>query len=428
MCLCLINPVIISRKKMPGEEIFNALEGFRNNFHTSIDLVHHPAPTSEPITEESLTRFAEQLRMSDADFDKMKTVAERILKETVPPLANSGNIEKVIIGECHLPGAGRFADSGFDIVLLFKEGEDLNASGEMVKIRLTDELKCTTGGPVGSGPTHPNIIHTVLDGVPVYIALGHRYVVDDEVANREKIWERIALLDEQNILKKVHLDQFAIDLYESSTYFMNQQAAPEETLSGWSVNTGSPDTNTITAHDKFVQDALRLARAWRQSSLSRKDSQFSSFDAWLIMLHAIHTEAGKRQPSAAGTIRGIKKFIKETLRGKGESPEVVHPGEPMSLKDVMVQFLYLVGNPSYVNIQFHDFYKADKVPAWITKQRPLILDPACPYRNTVYNLHKHVSEDLTRHAHESTKIMGTAGASLHDLFPTPQNVKRKEGA
>lgn len=161
--------------------------------------------------------------------------------------------------------------------------------------------------------------------------------------------------------------------------------------------------------------------------MSRRDAQFSAFDAWLIMLLVIQTEVNKRKPGMAGTMSGIRKLVKDLFKGgKEQAPEVVHPGEPLSMKNVFEQFLTLVASPASIYVTFPDFYNTDRIPKWITSQRPLLLDPACPYRNTLYNLHKQVNEDLKKHAQESLKVMHLSGATLSDLFPLPS--KRKEGA
>lgn len=406
------------------QKLDQALTGFDSNVHTSIvDLFSTPPSSDIQVSEQSLTRFAEQLQLSLGEIQKMKSVAIDVLQDIIRPLSNSGNILKIVVSECHLAGAGRFADSGIDIVVLFREDEDLTATTDMIRSRINDVLSGTTGGRaqqlpqtgLAFGPTHSTVLHTEFQGVPVYVAVGHCFDPTSEKKNREVIWKIIDELDKQERLKKSHLDQFAVDLYESSTIFMNNHVAPED-----------PGSAEPTPHDKFVQGALRLARAWRQSCMSRRDAQFSAFDAWMIMLHVIHNEAEKRKPGMAGTINGIRKLVKEIFKGKEQSPELAHPGEPLSMKQVFEQFLTRISNPGNINIHFNDFYSADKIPDWIMHQRPLLLDPSCPYRNTLYNLHKQVNDDVRKHAQESLKTLNQSGATLSDLFPLP--AKRKGGA
>jgi hypothetical protein len=90
----------------------------------------------------------------------------------------------------------------------------------------------------------------------------------------------------------------------------------------------------------------------------------------------------------------------------------------------MKEFLNQLNNLESMNIQFTDFYTQTKVPEWIKTQRPLVLDPVCPYRNTVYNLHKQVNEDIKKHANECLKMLDDPNASLTKLFHLPTYKRR----
>jgi hypothetical protein len=96
----------------------------------------------------------------------------------------------------------------------------------------------------------------------------------------------------------------------------------------------------------------------------------------------------------------------------------------LSMKSVMKGFLHQLNNLESMNIQFTDFYQENKIPDWIKTQRPLVLDPVCPYRNTVYNLHKTVNEDVKKHTNECMKILDDPNATLGKLFHLPTNKRR----
>jgi hypothetical protein len=276
-----------------------------------------------------------------------------------------------------------------------------------------------------TGSQHAKALHFEHDGVHVNLVVGHRYGAS-EGTNRTAVWKKIEELDQAGQLKRVHLDQFAIDLYESMTLFMNNQVMPES-LGG--------EAGT----EKFIQGALRLARAWRQCCLSSRDVQFAPIDAWLIMLHAVHLEVtkhadvSKEQPkSEGGAMSGIRKTLKELIKGKGITGKVKAGGREISMKNVVKQFLNHLANIEQTNIQFADFYDSSKVPEWIKTQRPLVLDPVCPYRNTVYDLHRnatqqvhtHLNEDIKKHAQECLKTLDDPNASLTKLFHLPTYKKR----
>ena len=412
-----------------------AVSEFESNFHTGIDLIHHP-PNDVPISDQSLTEFAYSLEMTKTEIEHMKSVGRRVISECVQSLSNASNIEKIFMSECHLCNCGR-NDSGFDLVVLMKEGEDVHTTTDNIKERVhgltsvaagrvsetvTGQSKGTEGGSAVERhepkTAHATALHFEFDSVHVNIAVGTMYGKAEET-NREKIWAKIDELDKSDKLKKVHLDQFAIDLYESMTLFMNNQVRPEATEIG---------------NEKFLQAALRLARAWRQCCLSARDIQFSPLDAWLIMLNAVHVEivrhpqgmGGEKKEGAAGiggAVSGVRKALKEMFKGKQKTQETTGEGG-LSMKGVMREFLNQLNNLESMNIHFTDFYPQNKIPDWIKTQRPLVLDPVCPYRNTVYNLHKTVNEDIKKHANECMKILDDPNATLTKLFHLPTYKRR----
>lgn len=403
-----------------------ALDEFRGNYHTGIDLMHHP-PNDVPISDESLTEFAYSLEQSSSELSHMKSVAEKVLTKCVESLSNVDNISRIVLSECHLCGCGR-NDTGLDMVVLMKETENLNQTTDELKSHISRLTSASAGRQVQpeeqsgvverhEAPSlHTKALHFEHDSVHVNIAVGHRYSAEEE-PHRVAIWNKIDQLDKSGQLKKVHLDQFAIDLYESTTLFMNNQVAPGALGSEQGV-------------EKFVQGALRLSRAWRQCCLSSRDIQFSPLDTWLVMLHSVQLEITKHvshQPPQAKTesaISGIRKTLKELIKGKGVQGKIKAGGREVSMKNVMKQFLHELANLEQMNIQFSDFYDSSKIPDWIKTQRPLVLDPVCPYRNTVYNLHKHVNQDIKRHAQECIKILDDPNASLTKLFHLPTYKKR----
>ena len=408
-----------------------ALQEFHLNYHTGIDLVHH-APNDVEITDGSLTEFAYGLEMTSTEINHMKAVAERVLTDTVQPLTNVRSIEKIILSECHLCNCGR-NDSGFDVVVLMKPEEDLNSTLSAIKQHVQAMTSRSAGRATqqGQGQTaesgeverhevktvHPQGLHFEHDGVHVNLAVGHRYAPSEE-SNRTAIWDKIDRLDKDGSLKKVHLDQFSIDLYESTCLFMNNQV-------------GSESLGGEAGTEKFIQGALRLARAWRQCCLSSRDVQFSPLDAWLVMLHAVHVEVTKHEPqprehatTVGGTMSGLRRSLKDMFKGRGVTGKVTAGGREVSMTNVMRQFLQQLANLEEMNIVFADFYDSSKIPDWIKDQRPLILDPVCPYRNTVYNLHKHVNEDIKKHAQECQKILDQPNATLTKLFQLPSYKKR----
>jgi hypothetical protein len=403
-----------------------AVGDFESNFHTGIDLINHP-PNDVGITDQSLTEFAYSLETTRTEIERMKTVGRKVISETIQTLSNANNIEKIFMSECHLCNCGR-NDSGFDLVVLMKEGENLHTTTDCIKERvhaltatsvgrLTETTTGLSKGTEGASAVerheaktaHATTLHFEHDGVHVNIAVGTSYGLTEE-SNRQKIWDKIDQLDKGDKLKKVQLDQFAIDLYESMTLFMNNHVRPEAAELG---------------NEKFLQGALRLARAWRQCCLSSRDIQFSPLDAWLIMLNAVHTElvrhphgiAAEKKEGAAGiggAVSGVRKALKDLFKGKQRTSGTEEGG--LSMKAVMKEFLNQMNNLESMNISFTDFYSQDKIPGWIKTQRPLVLDPVCPYRNTVYNLHKQVNEDIKKHANECMKMLDDPNATLTKLF------------
>ena len=391
------------------------LNQFTSNFHTGIDLMHHP-PNETPITDESLLEFAGQLEMTSSEIDKMKQVSEKVLAQTLQQIPNQNMVEKVIMSECHLCNCGR-TDCGLDIVILMKLGEDVNQTTNLLRERI-HVLTSSAAGRVGGGGAettgshagktqHAEMLHFEFEDVHFNIAVGTRHGATEE-ANRLSVWDKIDRLDKEGQLKKTHLDQFSIDLYESTTLFMNNQVTPET-------------MGSLTGSEKFLQGSLRLARAWRQCCLSSRDVQFAPLDAWLIMLKAVQQEvdrAGQAGQQPQSSITNIGKRLKEMFKGRIEAPQGV------SMKNVLRTFLNELANLEKTNIMFNDFYDVSKVPQWIKGQRPLVLDPVCPYRNTVYNLHKRVNEDIKKHAMECIRILDDPNATLPKLFNLPSYKKR----
>ena len=389
-----------------------AVEEFPSNFHTGIDLIHHP-PNEVPITDHSLMEFAGSLELTKTEINRMKTVAEKVLDNTVQMIPNANRIEKVILSECHLCNCGR-NDCGMDIVVLMNLSEDVHETTSHFREKI-HALTATAAGRAGAGtieahvpkPAHAETLHFEYEDIHFNIAVGTRHGSTEET-NRVSVWNKIDALDKENKLKKVHLDQFAIDLYESTTMFMNTQVMPEK-------------HGAISGSEQFLQGALRLARAWRQCCLSSRDVQFAPLDAWLIMLKAVHEEmdkAAKKSKEPTAKIANIGKRLKELFKGGAPVPQ------GLSMKNVMKTFLNDLANLEQVNIMFHDMYDMSKVPEWIKGQRPLVLDPVCPYRNTVYNLHKRVNEDIKKHALDCIKTLDDPNATLPKLFHLPTYKKR----
>ena len=414
-----------------------AVDELSSHVNSAVDLMHHP-PNDVAITDESLTEFAYSLALTSSEVNHMKSVAQIVLAECVQPLSNAKNIAKIIISENHLFFGGR-NDSGFDMVVLMQPHEDIQATTESIKenVRLLSsntagkqaaQLRETvpgaskyTEGASGERPqsSHPTTLQFEFDGVLVKLAVGHRYSLGEK-ENREAVWERIEKMDKEGKLKKVNLDQFVIDLHESSTLFMHDQVKPDS-------------LGAETGNEKFVQAALRLARAWRQCCLSHRDIQFSIMDAWLIMLHAVQTEVLKspaidpKSEGAAGVggaVSGIRKSLKELFRGRGVTGKIQAGGHEVSMKGVFTEFLSHIINLETMNIQFSDLYDPSRVPDWVKTQRPLVLDPVCPYRNGMYNIHPRVAEDLKKHANECLKALGDPNVTLPKLFQLPAYKKR----
>ena len=374
--------------------------------------MHNP-PNEVGIDDHSLMEFGASLEIPKTEIDRMKTVSQKVIAQSLQQIPNAGKIEKVVISECHLCNCGR-NDVGIDVVLLMNPSEDTHETTNSLRQRIhamtsssagrTGETKIETHEPK---PTHAETLHFEYEGVHFNVAVGTRHGPTEE-ANRTSIWQQIEKLDTENKLKKVHLDQFAIDLYESTTLFMNNQVLPEKHLGP-------------SGSEKFLQGALRLARAWRQCCLSSRDVQFAPIDAWLIMLNAVHLEMQKTpEVSKRGTSRvaSIGRRLKELFKGEAHVPQ------GLSMKNVLRQFLNDLANLEQLNIMFHDNYDMSKVPEWIKGQRPLVLDPVCPYNNMVYNLHKRVNDDIKKHAAECIRILDDPNATLPKLFHLPSYKKR----
>lgn len=391
-----------------------ALEAMGSHMMTGIDLMRHP-PKEVVISDESLTGFGLSLTLTANEINHIKTIAEKVLTECINPLSNVRNIGKIIFSENHLFFSGR-NDSGFDLVVLMNLEEDLVATCDSIKRNVTVLTSGTVGSEAaGVKSSMPNSLQFDFQDVHVRIAVGHMHHVDEKT-NRETVWKKIEELDKNGKLKKVHLDQFAVDLYESQTMFMHHQVAHDG---------GS------TPNERFVQSALRLARAWRQCALSHRDIQFTPLDAWLVMLHAVHTEVSRTSetPETAaaavgGTVTGIRKTIKELFIKKGVTGKIQAGGHEVSMKNVFKEFLTQLTKLEQMNIHFEDVYEESRIPDWIKTQRPLVLDPVCPYRNTLFNLHQRVSDDLNKHAAECMKMLDDPHATLPKLFNLPTYKKR----
>jgi hypothetical protein len=384
-----------------------ALSEFINNYHTGIDLASHPTPNNVQVTDEALHEFASSLQLTSSELQRMKSVAQKVIAESIQSLSNASQIGKIVISECHLSNCGR-NDSGLDIVVLFRQSEDLKITAAALRKNVHAMTSASIGRkageavpePLASTVTHPeHTFHFELQDIHVNLAVGHRYGVSEE-ANRNAIWQKIDELDQKNLLKKTHLDQFSIELYESMTLFMNNQVAPE---------------GANTESEQFLQGALRLARAWRQCTLSSRDIQFAPLDAWLVMLHAVHLEISKHPQHKVShpTVSGIKSKLRTLF--KGVTGKTLAPSG-FSMKNVMRNFLVELQNLDQMNITFSDFYDSNRIPDWIKPQRPLILDPVCPSRNTVYNLHKRVDEDIKTHAAECVKMLDDPSTTMPKLF------------
>ena len=261
-------------------------------------------------------------------------------------------------------------------------------------------------GGQGQQGHSPDMLHFEYEDVHFNMAVGTRYANTEE-SNRVAIWQKIDQLDKQGHLKKVHLDQFAIDLYESTTMFIDRQVAPER-------------EGALAGSEKFLQGAVRLSRAWRQCCLSSRDIQFAPLDAWLIMLNAVKQELDKNPEVQKGgsTVSSIGKRLKDLFKGGTETPK------GLSMKNVMRHFFNDLANLEQVNICFNDVYDNSKIPGWIKTQRPLVLDPVNPYNNVVYNLHKRVNDDIKKHAAECIGLLDDPSATLPRLFHLPTYKKR----
>lgn len=407
----------MSTEQLTLEQGKQALGEFVKNYHTGIDLASHP-PKNVQVTDESLLEFASSLQLTSVELERMKTAAEKVIAQSIQSLPNANQIGKIILSECHLCNCGR-NDSGLDIVVLFRQGEDLKATATAIR-KSVHAMTAAAVGRTGektqqttetSTTSHPEqTFHFEFNQVHFNLAVGHRYGVSEE-SNRTAIWKKIDELDQKNQLKKTHLDQFAIELYESMTLFMNNQVAPEQ-------------AGTSPESEKFLQASLRLARAWRQCFMSSRDVQFAPIDAWLVMLHAVHQEISKH-PEHKGTVTRTVSGIKSKLRSllKGATGKTIAPSG-LSMKNVLRNFFAELENINELNITFSDFYDSNRIPDWIKQQRPLILDPVCPSRNTVYNLHKHVNEDIKLHAAECVKLLDDPSTTMTKLFHFTSYKKR----
>jgi hypothetical protein len=133
------------------------------------------------------------------------------------------------------------------------------------------------------------------------------------------------------------------------------------------------------------------------------------------MLHAVHLEISKHPQHKVShpAVTGLKSKLRSLF--KGVTGKTL-PASGLSLKNVMKNFLLELQNIDQMNISFSDFYDANRVPDWIKPQRPLILDPVCPSRNTVYNLRKRVNDDIKAHAADCVKLLDDPNASMTKLF------------
>ena len=402
-----------STQQLTHPEAKRALDEMFDHMVTGIDLAEpRHAPREVMITDEGLTEFGFSLALTTAELDHYKKVAQTVLVECIQPLANAKNIARIVLSENHLFSSGRH-DRGFDLVVLMHPDEDVQSTGNSIRANV-GVLTSGTVGAVAAGfeekvphSPGPHIVHFDHEDVHVQIAVGHWYGADQ----CQIVYKKIEELDAAGTLKKVHLDQFAIDLFDAQAQFMRTEVVHEP----------------HGENEKFVHGALRLARAWRHCNLSHRDIQFSPFDAWLVMLHAVQTELMKPQTETrekaagiGGAVSGIRKSIKELLKGHGVTGKIQAGGHEISMKAVFREFLNQLSHIDEMNIQ----HAHEKIPQWILTQRPLILDPVCPYRNTVFNLHKRVNDDLKKHASESLKMLDDPHATLPKLFPVPTHKKR----
>lgn len=312
-------------------------------------------PPDQPISDQSLSQYGRQLKFDEKYLKKANDVCKKVCDVLK---SSEFKPERFSVSESHVCQEG-VEDTGVDVVAYLKEGLDMNKA----KTKYNEDLNKM--GAQRSSMDDKGVMHFELDNVKVN--LGFSVSRGPTVGeHRKAVFQQITKLDKEGKLQKEQVEKVSVDLHDSMNEFMNQN------------------------RDEFDLAAQRLARAWRRTAVAPWSDWFSPLDSMLVMQNAL---------------------AKERQRGTGS----------LEMVNVMRQFLNDLSNIESMQVTFPEasLYDWAMVPQWIQQERPLLLDPVNPFRNTFSGLNRTMFKEIKQQASEALKMIEQGEASMRQLFNVP---------
>ena len=286
--------------------------------------------------------------------DKFLKQANDVCKKVCDALKNSEiKPQRFSLSESHVCQKGK-DDTGVDIVAFLAE------SGNQDQAKTAYQAMAEKLGAQKVSRDEKGVIHFDLDGVRVNlgVAVSRGASVGE---HRKVLFQQISKMDKEGKLQKKQIEKVSVDLHDSTSEFMQQNK------------------------DEFDLTAQRLARAWRRTALGSGSEWFSPLDSMLVMQNTIRKERQRGQPA---------------------------------MKSVIRSFLNDMSNIGSMNLSFRDqsLYDWSMVPQWVQEERPLLLDPVNPWRNSFSGVHQNTFLEIQKAAQEALKMFEDNSSTMKDLF------------
>jgi hypothetical protein len=312
-------------------------------------------PQDQAISDKSLSDYGKMLQFDDKFLKKANETCKKVMEAL-----NQSSFKPVRFSasESHVCQEG-LEDTGIDVVAFMKESEDMNKA----KTHFMESL-----GKLGAqkmSADDKGVLHFDMDNVRVN--LGFSASKGPTVAeHRSAVFQQTTRMDKEGKLHKDQIEKVSVDLHDSMQEFMKQQKMSDFDLS-----------------------AMRLARAWRRTALAPWGDWFSPLDSMLVMQNALERE-----------------------RARGGS---------LGMGNVLRTFFNELANVQNMSLTFpsSSLYDWTVVPQWIQQERPLLLDPVNPWRNTFSGIERGLFSNIQRQANDALKIMEKETSSLRELFNVP---------
>jgi len=314
-------------------------------------------PEDKPISDESLSEYGKMLKFDDKYLKK----ANETCKKVIEALKGGENKpQRFSVSESHVCQEG-VEDTGIDIVAFMKDNESLN------KAKSDFSTSANKLGAQHVSTDDKDVVHFDLDNVRVN--LGFSVSKGPTVGeHRKAVFQQTTRRDKEGRLHKDQIEKVSVDLHDSMTEFMKNKQV-----------------------DEFDRSAMRLARAWRRTALAPWGDWFSPVDSMLVMQNVLNRERG---------------------RGGAQMP---------MMGNVLRQFFNQLSNIESMSLTFPDMslYDWETVPDWIQQEKPLLLDPVNPWRNTFSGIERNMLEKIQQQAQQALKIMENQSSKLKELFNVP---------